>query len=129
MTITVIVPTRNRAVGLAAALESYSRLEAPPGGWDLLVVDNGSTDSTPEVIRRFSAKLPLNGLAESRPGYALAMNAGIESARGDLLLFTDDDIQHPANWLMLYAQAAEAHPDFDVFCGPVSPKWPSAPPP
>ena len=66
-----------------------------------MVVDNGSTDSTPEVIRAaaVTARRPTRMVREPKPGSSLARNSGIEVARGDLLLFTDDDAVVHDGWI------------------------------
>lgn len=126
--ITVLMATRNRAAILEKVLNSYTRLTSPPRGWEAIVVDNGSTDSTAEIVGRFSQRLPLTYLFESQPGKCRALNAGLEHCNGDLILFTDDDALPGSEWLEYYASAAEARPQFCIFGGPVRPKWPSDPP-
>jgi glycosyltransferase involved in cell wall biosynthesis len=93
-----------------------------------VVVDNGSTDSTAEVARRFAGRLPLTYVLEPQGGQFRAINTGLERAEGELFLFTDDDVLPPAHWLTEYAAAAAAHSDFDLFAGPVKPLWPFEPP-
>lgn len=119
--------TKNRAGSVRTVLESYTHLAEPPGGWEIVVVGH-STDSTPDVVRSFAGRLPVTYVPEPQAGKSAALNAGIELARGDLILFTDDDILPPASWLSRYAAAAASQPGFDVFCGPVCPKWPFDPP-
>lgn len=125
--LTVLIATKDRAGSLAEVLRRYTRLAEPVGGWEIIVADGG-TDSTPDVVRSFADRLPVIYLAEPRAGKSVALNAGIEFAKGDPILFTDDDILPPAPWLTLYQEAAASQPGYDVFCGPVSPKWPFDPP-
>jgi glycosyltransferase involved in cell wall biosynthesis len=120
--------TKNRARSMEDVLESYTRLTEPPGGWEVILVDNGSTDSTAEVARRFAARLPLKYVLEPQAGQFRAINSGLDRAKGDLFLFTDDDILPAEDWLTQYAEAAASRPDFDLFGGPVKPKWPFNPP-
>lgn len=70
-----------------------ARLESPPGGWELVVVDNGSADNTPEVIGAFmrEAAFPVIQARERQPGVGRARNTGIAHAQGELYVFTDDD--------------------------------------
>ena len=90
--VSVVVCTRNRAAQLEAALASYQRLQTMPH-WELVVVDNGSTDGTPDVIDRFAAesRCPVRHVFEPRTGLALARNRGTRAARGEVIAFTDDD--------------------------------------
>lgn len=116
--ITVLMATRNCADILEGVLDSYTRLAAPPDGWQVVIVDNGSTDSTPEVVRRFADRLPVTYVLEPQAGKSRAVNAGLRRVTGDLILFTDDDILPPAGWLRQYSAAAASQPDYDVSAGP-----------
>ena len=101
-TVSIIICTRNRAASLAQTLVSIGRCELPPeSATEFLVVDNGSSDETALVVR--TAVMP-NGLEvkyllESEPGLSRARNAGLRNCRGDLFLFTDDDVRVPADWI------------------------------
>lgn len=126
--LTVLMATKDRAAMLEEALDCYTRMAEPQGGWRLVVVDNGSADTTADVARRFTARLPLTYALEPRPGHLMAVNTGLDYATGDLVLFTDDDIRPPAHWLTSFATTAAAQPEFDLFGGPVRPRWPFEPP-
>jgi glycosyltransferase involved in cell wall biosynthesis len=91
--VSLIVCTRNRASRLAACLHHITRLEPPAGGWELVVVDNASTDDTPRLIDELAraATFPVRHVREPRPGLGRARNAGIARAGGDIYAFTDDD--------------------------------------
>ena len=97
---TVAICTWNRAPLLGRALESLAALEIPAGvRLEILVVDNGSSDETPAVLREHASALPLRALAEPEPGLACARNRAIAEARGELILWTDDDVRSsPAGW-------------------------------
>jgi len=90
--ISLIVCTRNRAAALAACLSRIAAL-VHAGPWEAVIVDNGSTDATAEVIRAFAAGavFPVRYVRQPVPGLSNARNAGVAAAAGDLLLFTDDD--------------------------------------
>lgn len=110
--ITVLIATRNRAGILEQVLDSYTRLRSPAGGWETIVVDNGSVDSTPDIVQRFAGRLPVTYVAEPQAGKSRAVNAGLRHAKGNLTLFTDDDILPTPDWLVHYASAAASQPDF-----------------
>jgi len=101
MNISIIICTRNRADDLRATLQTL-QLVYVPGGWDveLLLVDNGSTDHTAAVFetQTFSSIKP-RYVVECRAGLSFARNRALEEARGDILLFTDDDVRLPENWI------------------------------
>jgi GT2 family glycosyltransferase len=73
-------------------LEYIKRLEFP-GEWELVIVDNGSTDGTPDLLRSFSEKARFRVVVAQEPksGLGRARNAGIAEAQGEILAFTDDD--------------------------------------
>ncbi len=101
-TVSIIICTRNRAASLAQTLASLGRCALPPElETEFLVVDNGSTDETAQVVR--AAALP-NGLEvkylrEHATGLSRARNAGLRHGRGDIFLFTDDDVRVPTDWI------------------------------
>jgi glycosyltransferase involved in cell wall biosynthesis len=102
MKITVILCTYNRCQSLANTLEDVvaSRVENPIE-WEVLVVDNNSTDSTREVVKDFSRRYPgrLRYLFEPQQGKSYALNTGVREARGDVLAFVDDDVAVEPTWL------------------------------
>jgi len=102
MKITVILCTFNRCENLANALESVARSRLPDAvDWEVLVVDNNSSDRTSDVVRSTSERYPgrFRYLFEPRPGKSRALNAGIREARGNLLAFIDDDVVVEPTWL------------------------------
>lgn len=100
-TVSILLPTRNRAESLPATLQCLAAANVPRGlKAELILVDNGSTDSTPELFA--SCRMPqmeVRALREPRPGRARACNTAIATARGDILLFTDDDVHVPCDWI------------------------------
>ena len=90
--VSLIVATRNRRESLRCCLASLERLR-PRLPWELIVVDNGSSDGTAGTLREFLAhsSIPARVVSEPRAGVARARNAGIAIARGEILAFTDDD--------------------------------------
>jgi GT2 family glycosyltransferase len=92
MLISLIVCTRNRSSSLRACLEYIGRLESA-GEWELVIVDNGSSDGTPKLLKSFSEQAPFRVVVveEPRNGLGRARNAGIAAATGEILAFTDDD--------------------------------------
>lgn len=99
-TVSVVLCTRNRAPQLARSLTALGALRHG-ADWELIVVDNGSTDGTADVIEAFrvAAALPLRVVIENQPGLSRARNAGWRAARGDVVCFTDDDCYPQAGYL------------------------------
>jgi glycosyltransferase involved in cell wall biosynthesis len=126
---TVVICTWNRAELLDKTLAEMRNLRIPPGvEWELLVVNNHCTDATDEVLRKHQNDLPLRRLYEGTPGKSYAANLAIQEARGDLLLFTDDDVLVDKEWLAIYVAAAEAWPQASFFGGTVDHWFEVAPP-
>ena len=98
--VTVIVCTLNRASALDRCLEhlaaSGSQLAA---AWEVIVVDNGSTDDTPDVVTRWTELLPVSFLRENRRGLSVARNTGLRAAAGRITAFIDDDCIASREWL------------------------------
>jgi glycosyltransferase involved in cell wall biosynthesis len=115
-TISVIVATRNRRAALAQFLDSVIRLPAEPD-WELIVVDNGSSDGTAALLASAAASLPLIAIEERRRGKSRALNKALGYARAELLLFADDDIVPDRQWLTALSRAAIDYPDANVFGG------------
>lgn len=102
MYITVIVCTYNRCRLLPKTLASLANSVAPPEvDWEVLVVDNNSTDGTGEVVRDFSSRYPgrFRYVLEAKQGLSYARNTGVRESRGKLLAFTDDDVVVDPGWL------------------------------
>jgi glycosyltransferase involved in cell wall biosynthesis len=126
--LTVLFSTRNGAGTLRAVFESYGAVESPPGGWKLVVVDNGSTDDSKRIIAEYAEHLPLTYVFEGSAGKNRALNTGLGFVDGDLVVLTDDDVFPAADWLIRLREAADGHPSFGVFGGRVVPRWESTPP-
>jgi len=112
--ISLIIATRNRADSLRRLLPRLLAL-SPGRRWELVVADNGSTDATPQVLASLAGRLRM--VREPQPGKSRALNRAVAAAKGELLVFTDDDIEPDAAWLDELAAAAERHPEVDAFGG------------
>ncbi len=124
---TVLLATHNGAKTLQGVLDAYCKLDPPEGGWKLVIVDNGSTDCTREIIISFSRYLPLSYVFEPKRGKNTALNTGLLAATGDLVVLTDDDILPQSDWLTQIRIAADSHPSFSIFGGSILPKWQAGP--
>jgi glycosyltransferase involved in cell wall biosynthesis len=93
MFMSLIICTKDRAEQLRVCLEYLAAAAPPPCDMDVIMVDNGSTDATASVIAEFAAASPfkVTTVRAERPGLGLARNVGLAAAKGEWLLFTDDD--------------------------------------
>jgi O-antigen biosynthesis protein len=92
--VSVVVATYNGARTLRTCLESLGRLNYPD--YEVIVVDDGSTDATPEIAKQFPA---VRYLRQTNHGLSVARNAGIQAATGAIVAFTDDDCRADEDWL------------------------------
>jgi glycosyltransferase involved in cell wall biosynthesis len=123
MKYSVVIATYNRCRDLRDTLDSLAALR-PDGPWEVIVVDNNSTDDTRTVVEtnRDSFPAPLRYVFEREQGRSPALNAGIRQAQGDIIVTTDDDVRVEPNWLDTASQALEAL-DCDYVGGRVLPIW------
>jgi glycosyltransferase involved in cell wall biosynthesis len=128
--ITTAICTWNRSKLLSATLLSLQQLKIPPGiDWEVLTVNNNCTDDTDEVIKRFADRLPIRLLHEKQQGLSNARNCAVAAAKGDYILWTDDDVIVDSNWLVAYVNAVRTWPNAALFGGPIKLKLEGTPPP
>ena len=107
--LSVILPCRNGASFLAEQLESLVAQEEP-GAWELIVVDNGSTDGSARIAASFDDRLPLTVVsAPERANVAYARNVGARMARADRLAFVDADDRLCPQWVRAITDALDHH--------------------
>jgi len=128
--VSVIVPTLNHARSLQTALESILVQDFPAAGYEILVVDNGSTDDTRAVAEKAIAKNPghsIHYIFEPIPGLLSGRHRGTKEAVGDILVFVDDDIEAAPGWLSGIATAFK-DPSVHLVGGPSRPRYEVDPP-
>lgn len=128
MRISVIIPTRNHAALLEKTLASLARQQYPAWEFEIIVIDNGSSDTTPEVCEAWRARIPnLRRAFEPNPGLHVGRHLGLKLAQGDILVYADDDIQAEPCWLDSIAEAFE-DPEVGLVGGNNLPDYESVPP-
>lgn len=129
LAVTVVICTWNRSKLLSRTLAEFEQLRLPESfRWELLVIDNGSTDDTEAVVRRFDPRLPIRRVVEHEQGLSHARNRALREANGELLLWTDDDVLVGEDWISSYLSAAEQFPRAPFFGGTVDPWFESTAP-
>ena len=111
---------------MTRALESINRATIPNDcEVKLIVVNNGSTDQTKEVLGQFEpVKFSLQVINELDQGLSICRNRAIDAAEGEFLIWTDDDVEVSPTWLVSYALAFSGQPDASFWGGPILPLFP-----
>lgn len=118
--VTVLVCTRDRCDALGRLLERLTQIDIPPGlRWEVIVVDNGSSDRTPAVLAARRGVLPLRVIDEPIAGTSRGRNRGLAAARGALVMLTDDDCLPDRQWLAAAWREFTSDPALDVVAGRV----------
>ena len=118
MKISVIIACYNAADTLAVQLEALANQQQWLEPWEVIISDNGSTDESIEVARRFQPKLPNLRIVDSsqRQGSAHARNVAVENATGSALAFCDADDEVDSRWLVAMGEALA---QYDVVGGQI----------
>ena len=127
--ISVIIPTRNRARYLKNALRSITKQTLNPNKFEVIVVDNGSTDTTCEVVNKFKIKMAnLKYFYAPEPGLHVGRHLGLKESSGDILVFADDDIEAFSSWLESYNNIFNSSKSIAMAGGNNIPKFECEPP-
>lgn len=127
MDISLILATHNGAGTLPQTLGAMADMDLEGIDVEFLLVDNASTDDSPRLLQTFLANRSGKFLSEPRPGRSNALNAALAHAKGELIVFTDDDVIPVREWLRAYVNAARGSPEIDAFSGQIRLVWPMPP--
>lgn len=127
--LSVIIPTRNRASALRDTLKGMLSQDIDPSLYELIVVDNNSTDATRQTVGTMLDDYGsrLSYVHEPSPGLVYARNRGAMEARADILVFGDDDLTVGSGWLSSFMDAM-ADPDTAIAGGRIFPVYEQEPP-
>ena len=124
--ITLIICTYNREKYIRPLLESIAKNDYPTTEYEIVLVDNNCTDNTRGVCEEFSASHPevaLRYVVESEQGLSAARNKGIKEAKGDIIIYVDDDALVDSDYIRIYAEHFAANPDTMAAGGPIEPLY------
>ena len=108
-TFSIIIPTHNRSAILRKCLDALAVQTFSSNGFEVFVCDDGSTDDTEEIIKGYSSPYKLTYLRQNNQGPASARNRGIRKARGEYLLFLNDDAIVEPGTLSIHHETLNAH--------------------
>jgi len=108
--VSLIIPTYDRSAALRASLQAIAGLEYPSDRWEVIVVDDGSSDPVDEAVAPFRQRLSLTLVRQVNQGPATARNTGVQEADGTLLAFTDDDCRPMPSWLRRLVETHQSAP-------------------
>jgi glycosyltransferase involved in cell wall biosynthesis len=111
MRFSIVIPTHNRNVLLRRCLEGVAALNYDPGRFEVVIVDDGSSEPCESAVLAFRERIDIRSLRQPNSGPAKARNTGAASASGDMLAFLDDDCVPEPDWLQRLNEAASAAPD------------------
>ncbi len=120
--VSVVIPNYNGAAMLPACLDALITQTLPPDQFEIIVVDDASTDHSLAVLARYPQ---VRVIAQPRNRrFAATVNAGIAAARGDLIALLNNDVWAERGWLAALVEAAAAHPDYAAFASHIR-LWPA----
>jgi glycosyltransferase involved in cell wall biosynthesis len=127
--VSILICTRNRPNQIYKTLLSISRVIVPKNsGLEVVVVNNGDKDSLDEIVHEFKKKINLKIILEKRIGHSIALNLGIKNCSGNLIIFTDDDVEVDRSFVKNYLDIAKKYPDCGYYFGKIKPVFEKEPP-
>ena len=129
--LSLIVATYNRSASLINALESVAQQNAPASEWECIVINNNSSDDTPERFAEFAAAHPdlnMRMVTELRQGLSFARNRGIRESEAEYIAIIDDDERISPDFISSYISLFDSTPDAVAAGGPIVAEYPSGRP-
>ncbi|HPD15220.1 MAG TPA: glycosyltransferase [Planctomycetota bacterium] len=111
MKLSIVIATHNRAALLERVVEATLAQTLPPDRFELILVDDGSTDGTETLGAELGQRRGVRYIRQPNRGVAAARNRGIAQATGEVVAFTDDDCLVPPDWLERLADGYARHPE------------------
>lgn len=118
--VSVVTPTYNRRDSLLSTLRALAKQTLAPSSFEALVISDGSTDGTAQACKQLAVPYTLRYFEQDHQGPAAARNLGVREARGEIIVFLDDDVVPDPELLSVYLALHERHPRA-VGIGPLLP--------
>lgn len=129
--ITVIICTYNREKYIGQLLDSLAKNDYPESDYEIVLVNNNSTDNTRLICERFAANhqnISFRYVEEQEQGLSAARNRGIKEAKGDIVIYVDDDALVDSDYIRTYAEHFSSFPETMAAGGPIEPLYETAEP-
>lgn len=129
--ITVIICTYNREKYIGQLLDSLAKNDYPESDYEIVLVNNNSTDNTRLICERFAANhqnISFRYVEEHEQGLSAARNRGIKEAKGDIIIYVDDDALVDSDYIRSYAEHFSSSPETMAAGGPIEPLYETAEP-
>lgn len=127
--VSVIIPTRNRSQVIVKALDSLAMQIFPLENYEVIVIDNASTDDTKKVVDGYMNKISnLRYFYEAKPGLHNGRHRGAKEAKGWILAYLDDDVLVTEKWLEGIYESFNSYLDVGIVTGNILPKYEISPP-
>ena len=129
--ITLIICTYNREKYIGPLLDSIAKNDYPTKDYEIVLVDNNCTDNTRGVCEQFTAVHPevtLHYVVEPEQGLSAARNKGIQEAKGDIIIYVDDDALVDSDYIRIYAEHFATQPETMAAGGPIEPLYETSEP-
>lgn len=129
--LTVIICTYNREKYIGNLLEAIARNDLPKSEYEIVLVDNNCTDNTHAVCIAFAKSHPditFRYVVETEQGLSAARNRGIKEAKGDIIVYVDDDALVDSDYLRIYTEHFAVHPNTMAAGGPIEPLYETSAP-
>ena len=124
--ITLIICTYNREKYIGPLLDSIAKNDYPLSDYEIVLVDNNCTDNTRGVCEQFAVAHPeisFRYVVEPEQGLSAARNKGIKEAKGEIIIYVDDDALVDADYIRIYAEHFASHPETMAAGGPIEPLY------
>jgi len=129
--ISIIIPTYNRCNQISKTLHSIIKLDTPSELFEIIVIDNGSTDDTKEIVDKYIIEYPnyhFKYFYDAIPGLLTGRHRGAKESQSEILCFIDDDVELSSTWANTIIDTMSERTDISFMTGPNLPKYDISPP-
>lgn len=117
----IVIPNYNGAIFIEPCLLALKKAisNCPKSIFEVILVDNGSTDKSPQIFKKYFSKNSTLLSLNSNQGFAAAVNSGIRASKHDYVCILNNDLNLDPNWFFIISRGIKDHPNYSTFCGTV----------